>query len=273
MTLRSSEANLNIEGKMRTGFVFGFFILAVVPSMGFDHSGWDALLKRYVSEESRVDYKRWKQDDAAALNAYLKQLAKPWPANATPAAEKAALINAYNALTIRWILENYPVESIWKTSDPFKAKRHDLNGEKVSLDEIETHLRKMGDPRIHSALVCAARSCPPLRQEAYDVERLDEQLDDNTRAWLADPHLNEFLPELRTARVSKIFKWYRKDFEGGDDSLRQFLARYAPSGKADFLDEAKARIEHKDYHWGLNDASSLGANYSSFLWDRFRNLF
>jgi hypothetical protein len=244
-------------------------------SRDIDHSPWDSMLKQYVNDETRVDYGKWKQDGVENLNGYLQRLGEPWPTDMAPQAKRAALINAYNAFTIRWILENYPTKSIWKTADPFKARRHVVNGEKLSLDGIETRLRKMGDPRIHSAVVCAARSCPPLRREAYTADRVDGQLEDNTRAWLADPDLNEFLPDRRIARISPIFKWYGQDFEKEGNSLQKFLARYAPAGKAAFLGEGKAKIQYKTYHWGLNDSSDLGSDYSrtGFLWDRFRNFF
>lgn len=89
-----------------------------------------------------------------------------------PKERKAALINAYNPFTVNWVVQNYPVKSIWRTSRPFGEVRHVLDGGKVSLDQIETELRNMGDPRIHGVLVCAALSCPPLRREAYVPEDL-----------------------------------------------------------------------------------------------------
>ncbi len=238
-----------------------------------DHSRWDALVKRYVTPDSRVEYQPWKQSGLADVDAYVRELAEPWPNPMSAGAIKAALINAYNALTVRWILANYPAKSIWTTSDPFKAARHSLNGEQVSLDAIESRLRNMGDPRIHAALVCAAQSCPPLRREAYVASRIDEQLDDNTRRWLADRNLNDFSPERRTARVSQIFKWYGEDFERNGESLREFLARYAPSGKGEFLRDPAARIDFQAYVWTLNDVSSAG-RYSrlQFYWDWLRNV-
>jgi hypothetical protein len=238
--------------------------LPAAAGQELDHSVWDSLLKRYVNEESRVDYKTWKEKDAAALDGYIAQLARVWPR--TPgSAEKAALINAYNALTIQWVLAHYPIASIWKTKKPFTAARHTVNGQKTSLDGIETRLRKTNDPRIHAALVCAARSCPPLRRESYAPETLDAQLDDNTRAWLANPVLNEFSPDRKRAEISSIFKWYRTDFP----DLERFLAQYAPKDK--FVSGAK--IEHRSYKWGLNDQSALGENYSqaAFLFDAARH--
>ncbi len=261
---------------MRTAaYILAVLIAFTRPALssGIDHSAWDQLLKQYVTPQSRVDYQRWKADGTESLDRYLSILSQPWPSSLPPGEQKAALINAYNALMIRWILKNYPIASVWRTDKPFVAPRHTINGEKVSLDTIENRLRDLGDPRVHAVLVCAARSCPPLRREAYVATRLDEQLDDNARAWLADKSLNEFQPERRRARVSSIFKWFRQDFERNGQSVQEFLAKYAPEDQAVFLRQGPVKLEYVTYHWGLNDTSSLGEDYSrvAFLWDWFRN--
>ncbi len=237
-------------------------LLTALPALAIDHSAWDGLLKKYVNEQNRVDYARWKSADVPALDAYLAAIAAPWK---NPD-DKASLINAYNALTVRWVLTHYPIVSIWKTKKPFREARHTVSGKKASLDEIETKLRKMGDPRIHSALVCAARSCPPLRREAYVPERLDAQLEDNTIAWLANPALHTFDAKARKAEISMIFKWYKEDFA----ALHDFLAKYAP--QHNWL-KPGIKIAHKEYRWGLNDSGPLGENYggTAFYWDALRN--
>jgi len=247
-------------------------VLAVTAAgADLDHSRWDAVLKQYVTPGSRVDYRSLKERGLTDVDAYLRELAEPWPGDMSPAATKAALINAYNALTVRWIVSNYPVDSIWSTNDPFKAARHTLDGKRVSLDDIEGRLRAMHDPRIHAALVCAARSCPPLSREAYVAVHIDTQLDANVRRWLADTRLNEFAPHRNTARVSAIFKWYAEDFDqaGG---FRDFLARFAPETHRVLLSSPEARIEHLGYNWGLNDTSP-GGGYSqlNFYRDWARN--
>ena len=246
---------------------------ATLTAAGADleHSHWDAMLKEFVTTGSRVDYRRLKEQGLGELDGYLRQLASPWPDGMPANARKAALINAYNALTVRWILSNYPMKSIWRTKDPFRAQRHLLDGKLVSLDEIENRLRAMGDPRIHGALVCAARSCPPLRREAYAADRIDEQLDDNLRLWLGNGRLNEFPAGGRPARVSAIFQWYGADFEQAGD-LRSFLARYAPLEAREALTVSARPIEYMPYDWGLNDTSA-GAGYSrlEFYADWARN--
>ncbi len=244
--------------------------LAVFPASALDHSSWDALLKKYVNGQSLVDYRQWR-DEPEKIDNYLAQLAAPWPEAMTGDDRKAALINAYNAIAVRWILAHYPVESVWKTKKPFSAARHTLNGVKTSLDGIERELREM-DPRIHSALVYAALGGPPLRREAYEGPRIDEQLDDNTRLWLADLRWNQFDSEDRTARVSAVFKWYDDDFKSG--GLKAFLLKYAPPGQAGFLAGGKGKIDTVKYQWGLNDQAGIGEEYSTsfgYYWDYFRN--
>ena len=145
---------------------------------GVDHTQYDQLLKKYVSDRGLVDYKAWKAsaEDLKALHDYTAKLAGGGPFAA--GTEKAAsLINTYNALTLQWILENYPTKSIKSTINPWGAKRHTVGGRVVSLDEIEHDtLRPQFGYRVHGTVVCAARSCPPLRNRAFAADKLDEQL-------------------------------------------------------------------------------------------------
>ncbi|MEZ5352032.1 MAG: DUF547 domain-containing protein [Bryobacteraceae bacterium] len=245
---------------------------ALAASPGIDHEAWDRLVRRYVNEAARVDYVSWKNDGLPALDAYLATLAQPWPASITPAGRKAASINAYNALVVRWILANYPVQSIWKTDDPFRKARHRMDGRALSLDQIENQLRALGDPRVHAVLVCAARSCPPLRREAYREDRLDAQMDDNARAWLSNEVWNRF--EMGAVEVSPIFDWFGGDFKSKGQTLRGFLARYGPPGASQVLDSG-TRIRFRTYDWGLNDAGRVGEGYRGvrLWWDVLKNKF
>lgn len=252
----------------------GLFALAYAglaqtgPISKLDHSAWGRVLAQYESREARVDYGALKSHGSPDLQEYLRQLAGPWPKSLTLNERKAALIDAYNALTVNWIVQNYPVPSIWRTSHPFTEARHEVDGRKVSLEQIETELRNMGDPRIHAALVCASISCPPLRREAYVPEQLERQLDDNVRSWLKNPELNRFDPANRKAEVSMIFDWYKSDFEKNGSSVLLFLSRFAP-----VVTEPGLKLTYRNYNWGLNDTSNIGANYSkaSFYKDYLRN--
>jgi hypothetical protein len=177
--------------------------------------------------------------------------------------EKAAtLVNAYNAFMLRWILSNYPIESVWSLKNSFTEKRNEIGGRKVSLDDIEHGaLRPLIGYRAHSALVCAARSCPLLQRFAYSADGFDQQDDQAFRAWLARPDLNRFLPDMKRVEISSVFKWFKADFDkaGG---LPKILGRYAPQAVREFADGGKYEIKYISYNWGLNDQGPHGRNYS-----------
>jgi uncharacterized protein DUF547 len=231
---------------------------------GINHNDYDRLLKKYVNEQGLVNYGAWKQSaaDLSALDDYLKQFADKID-NAAQGNEKAAcLVNAYNALVLRWILSNYPTESIWQLKDSFSGKRHDVGGRKISLDDIEHGtLRPLIGYRAHAVLVCAARSCPPLQRFAYMGENFEEQDDGAYLAWLAREDLNKFLPNEKRVEISSIFKWFKQDFDkaGG---IPKILGLYAPPPVRDFAASGKYEIKYLPYNWGLNDQGPHGRNYS-----------
>ncbi len=156
--------------------------------------------------------------------------------------------------------------------DSFSAKRNEIGGHEVSLDDIEHGtLRPLIDYRAHAVLVCAARSCPPLQRFAYTANKFEEQDDRVYRAWLAREDLNRFLPNERKVEISGIFKWFKDDFEkaGG---IPKILGHYAPEPVRAFAATGNYEIKYLPYNWGLNDQGPHGRNYSraQFLLD---NLF
>lgn len=217
-------------------------------------AGWDALLKEFVTPQHRVEYARFKKLGWKRLQAYLAILSRPGTRPLSLDQKKALLINAYNAFTVDWILKNYPTQGIRHTVNPFTVPRFTLGGRRFSLDQIEARLRAMHDPRIHAAIVCAGISCPPLRREAYMASRLNAQLDDNVRNWLADRELNRFYARQGRAELSSIFKWYAADFHSYPGGLQGFLRRYAPPGVASALKGRKLDVTFFPYNWNLNDA-------------------
>ena len=241
------------------------------------HSVWDALLKQLVvfapgGNASALRYTGMlRQHDAlrgylAKLSAVTAQEYERW----SRAQQLAFLINAYNAFTVELILTRYPALKSIKDlgsllQSPWKKKFFSLLGQQRSLDELEHEwIRAPGvfdDPRIHFAVVCASIGCPMLRNEAYVAERLDAQLDDALRRFLSDRTRNRFDAASSTLSVSKIFDWYRKDFERGYkgyDSLQALFARHAdqlaatPKALVD-LRAGNYRLEFLDYDWALND--------------------
>jgi hypothetical protein len=231
---------------------------------GINHEEFDCLLKKYVNEQGLLNYAAWKQNaaDITALDEYLKQLA-PKIDNPAEGNERAAsLVNAYNALVLRWILSNYPTESIWQLKDSFTAKRNEVGGRKIALNDIEHGtLRPLIGYRAHAVLVCAARSCPPLQRFAYVPDKFEEQNDRAYRAWLAREDLNKFSPIDKKVEISSIFKWFKLDFDkaGG---VPKILGHYAPQPVREFAASGKYDIKYIPYNWGLNDQGPHGRNYS-----------
>jgi Protein of unknown function, DUF547 len=271
----------NIPVKLQSA-VFALFLMlpagnGVLPKV--NPAPWDEILHQYVNQQHLVDYAKLKQQDWKKLRDYVGSIGRDGLQGPSQDEKKALLINAYNAMTMEWIVENYPVQSIWDTPRPFNAHRFQLAGQAISLNEIESRLREMRDPRIHAALVCAARSCPPLRREAYVAGRLNEQLDANVREWLANPALNQFYPDRLLAIISPIFKWYGRDFDAYPGGIRGFLLKFGPPAAMEKLRDGKFTIRFATYHWGLNDQSGRGRGYSSFqlglnwLKNWFRNWF
>ncbi|MCI0537212.1 MAG: DUF547 domain-containing protein [Verrucomicrobiales bacterium] len=236
--------------------------LVQVPK-NIDHRPFELLLKKYVDEHGLVKYGAWKNSEAdlTALRRYTEQFSRG-ESFSSGEDRAASLINAYNAFTIRWILENYPVPSIWETKEPFKAKRHLIGGQTVSLDDIEKQtLVPLIGYREHATVVCAARSCPPLRREAYRGDVLEKQLDEAMRFWLARDDLNHFDPQKREAQVSSVFKWFKDDFGGQDEGIVAVLAKYAPAQYQEFLRSPGVKVDYLEYDWGLNDQGEQGRNY------------
>lgn len=140
-----------------------------------------------------------------------------------------------------------------------------LFGSTTTLDFVEHKLlrKNYNEPRIHFALVCAARSCPPLRSEAYQANRLDEQLDDQARRFLADPSKNRVDPAERVIYFSPIFKWYAGDFEKRSDSVLGFVKPFWPESVGKKLEKADFKVRYTEYGWSLNTAAPTAPNPTS----------
>lgn len=245
------------------------------PVYAIDHQPWDRLLAQHVTEiedgsVTEVDYAAFSHD-REALKAYLSALEAvdkntfdDWSRDR----QLVFLINAYNAWTVELILSEYPdLDSIKDLGGFFRSPWGKdfipLFGEKVSLDHIEHELirgcARYQEPRIHFAVNCASVGCPALRNEAYNEAKLNDQLEQQTRLFLADDSRNRL--EDDQLLVSEIFKWYQEDFEQGwrdAETLAEFLSLYAEalsltdSQKA-ALQKGRLEIDFLDYDWALND--------------------
>ncbi|MEO8601067.1 MAG: DUF547 domain-containing protein [bacterium] len=228
------------------------------------HAAWNTIVARYV-REGIVDYAGLKRSGLPALDGYLQSLESVCRRhyNTWTGEQKLAFwINAYNAYTVKLILDHYPLKSIRSIGLlPGAAFRENfiplqaLRGKVLSLNDIEHDIlrKEFREPRIHFAIVCASKSCPELRNEAYRATTLDAQLTEAARRFVSDSSKNRFDAASRTLRLSSIFDWFREDFERSSQTLPAFVARYAEPATATALSSGgNVRVEFLDYDWSLN---------------------
>jgi hypothetical protein len=222
----------------------------------FDHARLDALLRAHVDGDGLVDYAGL-ASERAALDAYLAALASA-PFYELGRDEKLAmLINAYNAFTLRLILDHRPLASIKDipSARRWEDERWRLAGETLSLDAIE-HERirpRFQEPRIHFALVCAARGCPPLRAEAYVGARLEAQLADQTRRVHSDERWLRFDPASLILHLTRLYDWYGSDFRQGAPSVEEYVAAHVLPVRAALGAGRRVEIRWLPYDWSLNE--------------------
>jgi len=232
--------------------VLCFGLTLTVLAQEFDSRAYDDLLKTFV-ENGRVNYQGLKADPAPLIK-HLILVGQVPEAEFNSWAEPqqlAFLINLYNASTLQLILDYYPVSSIKKIRKGFKGPWDQpvvpMFGKTITLNELEHGIIRpqYHDPRVHMALVCAAKGCPILRSEVYTAEKLDAQLDDQSRKYLATPAGLIINRKKGIASISSIFKWYGDDFL----SVPDFIEIY--SGQP--LDGLKFKT--LKYDWSLNEKS------------------
>lgn len=248
----------------------------------FSYEDYSLILANYVDEGGRVNYRKLKENERKlmvflqALESLEVQIYKGWSQEESI----AFWINAYNALTLKAIVENYPIKpsffkslrfpknSIRQIPGVWDTMTFKVMGEELTLGYIEHQVlrKKFQEPRIHMALVCAAQSCPPLRQEPYEGEALSEQLNDQAQRFLSDKR-NFFIDKKKgTVYLSSIFKWYGEDFFTPDSSEERFQG-YKPREKAvlNFISRYLSKednmslgkdflaVKYLKYDWALNE--------------------
>ena len=249
---------------LATGFSGCGYVRYLIPlnptakstALPLTHAAWDGLLKKYVNDQGLVNYKAL-QADSLALNAYLQDVSANLPGRSWTQNDRLAYwINAYNAFTVQRIIRSYPVKSIKDlggdkifVNTPWDQHFIKLGDTRYSLNDLEQRIirKNFDDNRIHVALVCAAMSCPRLRNEAFTGPRLNEQLDDQARGFVNNPAKNKLTPADKP-QVSSIFNFYPKDFaKNGSTSVQNFINRYATQKiKPD------APLSYVPYDWSLN---------------------
>jgi hypothetical protein len=272
---------------MKTLFMAAAMLAAVhspAAAGGFSYDDYAAVLEARVDDSAGVgyagvDYAGLKRSPerlrrfTTALAELPRETYEAWD---TP--DRIAFwINAYNALTLELIVDNYPIKasllrklvfpanSIRQIPGAWKGVKFTVMGEEMTLDHIEHQIlrREFDEPRIHVALVCAAVSCPPLRREPFRGADLDRQLDDQARRFLARPDVLAVNRKKGVVRLSAIFDWFKDDFVkqygggGRDDrataAVLDFVGRYAGDDVRSYLQSGDVKVEYFDYDWTLNE--------------------
>jgi len=245
----SEPASGPVADQVRASFETG--------SATFDHSEWNRLLAE-GTKDGFVDY-GYMMEHRSELDAYLDRVAGANLAELSSDHLMALLMNAYNALTVRSILDVWPVGSIRDIDGVWKEATHTVGGQELTLDAIEHNLLRpfWKDPRIHFGVNCASFSCAPLPPWAFTGEAVDEQLDRRAEAFLSSEKNVQI--DGDGLRVSKYFDWYGADFTEEDwdpraDTIPAFIAEYTRPDVADFIEAhgGDVPLTFMDYDWSLN---------------------
>ena len=240
-----------------------FGLLWVIPVDAFDFADWDSLIKKYVKPKrvdgifiNAVDYKNLKND--RNFNKLISRLDSAQLVSLKSREEKLVFwINTYNILAAKMVTDHYPIKSIKDAGSIFsrvwKKNAGHVAGKERTLNEIEHEiLRKMDDPRVHVAIVCASVSCPDLRLEAFNVNSLNEQLDDQMKVFLKSSEKGMKIDNERNrVYLSSIFKWFEDDFESRGGVLK-FIANYVSPDVAKKLTRSGIKIYYLEYNWDIN---------------------
>ncbi len=235
---------MKVKNRFNISLIYSliFLFINTVNSQKNINYRWDNMLNKYVSVDGNVDYKNWIKEQNE-LKKYIKTLEENSPKNSWNKNDELAYwINAYNAITIDLILDNFPVKSIKEIKNRWGKK---LYKNKYSLGDIEHKiLRKMNEPRIHFAINCASKSCPKLLNESYNGRKLEKQLKEVTKAFLCNPKKN--ILKNNQIYLSRIFLWFSKDFGTKKEKIN-FISKY--SG----IQLTNPKIKYLVYDWSLNN--------------------
>ncbi|MEL6438310.1 MAG: DUF547 domain-containing protein [Cyanobacteria bacterium J06621_8] len=241
----------------------------VATNAPFNYQDYGEVLQKYVSAQGLVNYEQL-QANRQQLDRFNQSLGEVRPetyAGWNETEQIAFLVNAYNSFTLQSIIDQDPIkDSIRDIPGVWRRRKFDLAGEPITLNDIEHKIlrREFNEPRIHVALVCAAISCPVLRNEPYLPEKLDAQLNDQTAKFAQSPHGFRLDKSGKTVYLSSIFKWFGQDYEptygiktkfNGNSQQRAVLNHLSPvldSQTQEFLSQSDYKVRYLDYDWSLN---------------------
>jgi Protein of unknown function, DUF547 len=217
-----------------------------------DPAVWNAILA-VRARAGGFDYRGATGQDRKRLAAYLVNLGDADPKTMSAEERKAFYVNAYNAAAVATVLDHYPIRSILDVDGAFRTLRRKIAGEMLTLDDVENRLRALGDARIHFAIVCASKSCPPLLARAYVASGLGDALEAQGRAFVSDPSRNVLDRAHGRIALSRIFEWSRKEFERDGGTLMRYVARFVTDATLrDWVATFPAEPEFLEYDWALN---------------------
>lgn len=241
----------------------------VAAATTWSNEDYGRVLRTYVNTEGLVNYAALQANPQTLRNVVVSLAAlAPSTYAAWGDAEKISfLINAYNALTLNAIIEQQPlkgsIKDIWGV---WNFKKHTLMGQSVTLDTIEHEMlrKEFQEPRIHAALVCAAISCPPLRQDPYMGDSLNQQLDDQVRKWLSSAHGLTIDRAQNQVSISSIFDWFGEDWQAQytvagtfagsakERAALNFISNYVSPEDKEYLVQGRYKLDYLTYDWSLN---------------------
>lgn len=231
-----------------------------------NHETWNRLVKQYVDSKGSVDYGKWSgtEVDVQALDEYLQSLSRAEPELPAEHSSRLAFwINAYNAVVVRALIQQPASDNQQRVlpKEVWADWRLQVGEKAYSLDQIEDdQLRKLQEPRIHFAIVCGAKGCPRLRDEAYTADRLESQLTNNSRDFFSDPSKFKFEPATNQLRLSPILQWYADDF--GSDAAERLkkIAPYLPDAvRVNLGSKTQTTIEYLEYDSRTNGKAPADA--------------
>jgi hypothetical protein len=256
---------------MRNRFRFAIVVMGLLCAAGYgfdqNHAKWTQVLANYQVEDGRMVYAKLKRDLAAdkdhPLTKYLGEVASQSRTQfdyMSRAEQMAFLINAYNALTVKLVADHYPTKGIKELGTLLKSvwKREFfalLEGQVKNLETIEHDILrpKYADYRVHAAISYASVSSPRLAHVAFTGAQLEGQLDEAFRNFLSDSARNRYEPESKTFFLSKVFDWFRRDFEK-DGGPVKVVAKYGPAVAKEMAGKGGLVAKTMDFNWSLNDA-------------------
>ncbi|MEM8775536.1 MAG: DUF547 domain-containing protein [Pseudomonadota bacterium] len=227
-----------------------------------DHAAWDAFLQKYVRPDGNgyntFAYASVADEDQAALEDYISALTQIEITERARPVQLAYWLNLYNALTIKVVLDHYPVDSIRDiklggllSRGPWDGELVEIEEEPITLNAIEHEILRpiWKDPRLHYAINCASVGCPNLHERAFTAENVESLLDELAKAYLNHPRGLKI--EDGEVTVSSIFQWFAYDFGNSEKAVIEHIAKYAPEEKAKALLEI-GEIADAEYDWSLN---------------------